>query len=431
MQSNGDAQILPERRRPPLQESAYSSNGPSRVNSTTRSPISAVASTLKGPFTDAPAFTPETPESQKAYELPDNRLEQSSTRENTKDSAAVSPLKPRVERGSDGFGGEARMSSEQEPDKEVQYRPGLGPMMGKKLDVANKMRKAVNAHKAFVPRAGGAGDRLLSKANKANEPDGVTGVVLPTRPPPQTDDQTAVPKALAETETQPEELKTLAKRLSPPPLVVPDTRDLTSAVEEKHIPQAEQREETMPQLERQISPASMPRPLVVQKSTKATESGVPKRKPNPFSGALAGLGLESTFGLDKRIADYEDQLNEFGWERDFLQKKQFDGLQAKMRREVGRIEAGGWLGQTEHGDHRIELFEKSIDKAISAVDEVDGLLTLYAVELSVSYFVLDRGIEKTNSGRHSWTTLLISKRSLTDCKSRLQIKSFCTPSLSN
>lgn len=82
--------------------------------------------------------------------------------------------------------------------------------------------------------------------------------------------------------------------------------------------------------------------------------------------------------------NFEDHLTRFGWERNFLQRKKFDTMQTSMRKEVGKIEAGTWLGPSDHRDIRVDEFEKSLDKAIEAVDEMDGLLTLYSVELSVS-----------------------------------------------
>jgi hypothetical protein len=47
------------------------------------------------------------------------------------------------------------------------------------------------------------------------------------------------------------------------------------------------------------------------------------------------------------------------------------------------VEAGSWLNHLEQKDDRVEAVEKMLDRAIAECDELEGLLTLYNVELSV------------------------------------------------
>lgn len=67
-----------------------------------------------------------------------------------------------------------------------------------------------------------------------------------------------------------------------------------------------------------------------------------------------------------------------------LDAKQVDSLQAGLRREIARLEAGSWIGHPEQKDERITQVGKLLDKAISECDTMDSLLRLYSVELSVS-----------------------------------------------
>jgi hypothetical protein len=68
---------------------------------------------------------------------------------------------------------------------EAAHRPGLGPSIKKTIgqkDAANAFRKAAAAAGAFRPRAGGAAAKLLAKDTKtSDEPDGISGVFVPSR----------------------------------------------------------------------------------------------------------------------------------------------------------------------------------------------------------------------------------------------------------
>ncbi|MDA4133763.1 MAG: hypothetical protein OK454_11675, partial [Thaumarchaeota archaeon] len=47
--------------------------------------------------------------------------------------------------------------------------------------------------------------------------------------------------------------------------------------------------------------------------------------------------------------------------------------------------AGAWLARWQEEDEGLEAIKRGIDVAIAECDEMDNLLTLYSVELSVSH----------------------------------------------
>jgi hypothetical protein len=60
-------------------------------------------------------------------------------------------------------------------------------------------------------------------------------------------------------------------------------------------------------------------------------------------------------------------------------------MKEEVERELNKIQAGGWLARIEEEDERIQAVQDGLQKVIDECDELDGLLTLYAVELSVSH----------------------------------------------
>ena len=232
--------------------------------------------------------------------------------------------------------------------------------MGKRLadkSTANKWKKAAQAAtvaSAFKPRAGGAGARLLAEKNKPAEsgPDGRTGVV------PAPGSRAHVPDGINE-------------RLA-----------------------REDRKEAMPEV--RISDAAPATELSLSgvQADLPTEHQaihlVQKAQPKPayqYDKILKTLDADISL-LGGQGQEYESTLSEFGWANSILKSKTVDSMEAEMRREVARLEAGPWLGQEgEAGDHKasgVEDFEKVLDKAIAECDEMDRLLSLYGVELSVS-----------------------------------------------
>lgn len=400
----GTVQKIPERRRPPLQESAYGDSTRSQEQDGAR-PKTPAESGLTVPNNNERPVTPTTPQPPGAFVTADPAPAGSPALKKEEQSAASATSADR----SINANGEVKPSEpEQTTSEQQQYRPGLGPMIGKKSAVADKFRKAATAHRAFVPRAGGAGERL-AKTKDAGDSDRITDVI-PAR-------STARNSTKEEARPKSPEPQVQDKRFSPAVLDIPQrpqSRELQDT-EAKN-----QGRPTSVQLEDPGQPdgssGDLPRPLSVQKIPRpASQPPVVreklKRKPNPFADAFANLGIDPALALDPRTIAFEDQLNDFGWECNFLQKKNLDSMHASMRKEVGKVEASSWLGHSDEKDARVDDFEKSLDKAIAAVDEMDGLLTLYSVELSVRSQLKSRMCARNADDYRHWSkTSRTSKR---------------------
>ena len=443
---SGSRQKVPERRRPPLQESALT--GPPRnsksnlerdVDSpkplTLRAPTQnvpkitqqGISSTIQGvpittqdipnsiaqdlrpePMTgdqfvsDArqplsipgvyvpPTPTPPPPPSRDERRLQPSEVDRASGSRNDELTRAISSEDVNVQ-SADPSSVSRPMTSD--PSDEQRFRPGLGPMMGKKsaTDVSSKIRKAANAYGAFKPRAGGAGERLLgSKTKNPNGPDGVTGVVpapsitrnlsqsggqLPIQTPPIEQGSPEIILSPLRPEDPPEvEVLTpigeLLREVGAPELVA----DVASnEIMEAVMPNGQTPDEGPKRSGRTSSPSPNRTSII--------------RRPNKYARCFTAMDIDPSV-LEGREDQYEAVLSEFGWEENALQIIKVEALEKELRREIGRLEAGSWLGKSHEKDERVEVVEKMLDKAIAECDEMEGLLTIYGVELSVSYVVL-------------------------------------------
>ena len=118
-----------------------------------------------------------------------------------------------------------------------------------------------------------------------------------------------------------------------------------------------------------------------------------KARPDETARYVTRLGIDPAL-LEGRSSDIDSVLNDFGsiWEKskekdqaEFARLRKPDEVEASLKRELSRVEAGSWLGSTslEGKDERVGAVERLLDKAIAECDELQGLLTLYSVELSV------------------------------------------------
>jgi len=253
---------------------------------------------------------------------------------------------------------------------ERQYRPGLGPMTKSSADTANKLRKAATALNAFKPRAGGAGERLLGvKAAATDEPDGVTRVV---------------PAPLSRSATPQDAVPTL-KSLNG---VDSNVRPLSLRIDKQSTPAPNGA----------ISPASPtgpPQPATLsvptvefsneQNTKRVSKISAPKprRQTDFFTKSLVAMQIDSSL-VNGQHLEYEAVLSEFNWDTNLLQTKQIDVLKTNLRRDIARLEAGSWLGDSDHKDDRVAMVEQLLNQSIEECDQMEGLLTLYSVELSVS-----------------------------------------------
>jgi hypothetical protein len=271
----------------------------------------------------------------------------------------------------------------------VQYRPGLGPMVKKKAkaaEAANALRKAAFAAGAFKPRVGGAAAKLFAKENKSDEPDGVSGVFVPQRAAPK--EEKALPvkeeKALpvreektmpAKEEKKPELDRTSKERPTIVTEVVPAVT-VSSPLDPTPIVAVTGTEE------KALSRAPSPEPPM-EKAEPDAEVRRKRRRSNQQIMNISRLGIDPSI-LDGRGLEFETSLSEFGWGSSELSAKNLGSLETDIKREIARVEAGSWLNHLDQKDDRVEAVEKLLDRAIAECDELEGLLTLYNVELSVS-----------------------------------------------
>ena len=235
-------------------------------------------------------------------------------------------------------------------------------------DAASKFRKAAAAAGAFKPRAGGAAAKFFApkEAKSSDEPDGISGVFVPQRKETLKDDVEKQPEArpkplapqasedrAASSELVP--LVTISSPLSPPPSAVKAEAE-----------------------ERALSPAA--EKPTVQPASQETEVRRKKRRSNQQIMNISQLGIDPRL-IDEQGLEFEGLLSELGWGSNELSAKKIESLENDIKHEIARVEAGSWLNHLEQKDDRVEAVERMLDRAIAECDELEGLLTLYNVEL--------------------------------------------------
>ena len=261
---------------------------------------------------------------------------------------------------------------EPQPEEEEFQKPGLGPMIKKKQrqDTANAFRKATTALNAFRPRAGGAGSKAILKEDKAStEANGVTGVF----PAPR------LLRMLSDDSNVSSDDITPSK---------PSFDSLGPKIPQLSLSRPESREEIVQTTAPTDPPAAKPErsePPELEALPKISEheNQSQKRRSYQQSKNLTALGVDPLL-LEGRCLDFESVLGEFGWTKTQRQPTKLDTMEADMQRALGRVEAGSWLGHMQHKDGRVNAVESMLDRAIAECEDLEGLLTLYSVELSVS-----------------------------------------------
>ncbi|KAI4284463.1 MAG: hypothetical protein L6R35_004911, partial [Caloplaca aegaea] len=254
------------------------------------------------------------------------------------------------------------------------HRPGLGPMIKAKRsnkEIASSFRKAATAYNSFKPRAGGAADKLREQQQSPTEgPDGITGVV----PAP------SLLKGV--TQTIPNQSRSQTPDLKMPEQAHPQVEVPMVTVDSpprKPSPRApvqlfdRQSQSQASPLDTEFAKPPLPdRPPEEQRRNRKSDHS------NEYARALA---LDPQI-LAGRTFDIETSLNDFGWGEEASQRCSYEDLQANVRKEVARAEAGGWLNSIKQNDDRIVALGGMMDRVIGECEELDGLLTLYGVELS-------------------------------------------------
>ena len=307
-------------------------------------------------------------------------------------------------------------AEEQTEDSEA-HRPGLGPMIKKKTgkDLATAFRKAATAYGAFKPRPGGAGERLLAKEKtQTNEPDGITSVVpapllrgmssestKPGTPEPIISQATPVQGSPAQEPPKVEITRVNTDEFPPPPPdLIPETPVIQTPEPTEEKPRS-----------RSISPAQERRR---------------RRREDNIAKYCQALGIEPII-LEGTEGYFDEILTDLGWHGRLSDEKKIEDLEADIRREIGRVQATSWLGNIEQQEGKIDQLARLIDRTIDECEELDGLLTLYSHELSVSGQsprLLDFVI-LICWNRLYMTMLHLSRHNPRVFKSRQPIRSFC------
>lgn len=253
--------------------------------------------------------------------------------------------------------------------------PGSGPG-----DAANKLRKAAAAAGAFKPRAGGAAAKMFAKEEKkSDEPDGISGVFVPKRAAPvEAPKEEVVEKKVEEPGSRPTSSR-LSRDL--PKITTEAVPAVTISGPKSPVPVINE-----PQPEPILEEAA-PAPTPEKLEAKAPETADPeprkkKRRSNQQVMNISKLGIDPSI-MDERGLGFESLLTELGWGGSAIAPKHIESLEKDIKREVARVEAGSWLNHLEQKDDRVEAVERMLDRAIAECDELEGLLTLYNVELSV------------------------------------------------
>lgn len=247
------------------------------------------------------------------------------------------------------------------PPEPEETRPAVDSTIKAKKskgEIAGAFWKAAAAASAFKPRPGGAAERLRQNQNKTSDgPDGITSVI-PAPPKPVPKPPEPVPAPVVE----------------PPPKAV--DRTPAPAIPEVKVTESES-----------TARPSSAQPSVKEKKKAEEPSAVEESRRSIVAGNdakyLATLGIDPSI-LNGRTSDFAKWLDYFGWvPGDKMRSRNFEELRTDLDREISRAQAGGWLARFQEEDERVEAIKKGIDLSISECDELDNLLTLYSVELSV------------------------------------------------
>ena len=269
-------------------------------------------------------------------------------------------------------------------EQEEEFRPGLGPMIRKKA-VADRMKKAALAANAFKPRPGGAAEKILqAKAEREakGEPDGITSVV----PRPVKQEMKQEEPAAKE----PDDLAVKAPSAISPQVEVsaasPTEQSLGGMDGTRGIELHDQAppSQVADEENQEIRPETDEKQKVEQRQLRQPQVKI-KRRSATHERYLDALGVDRSL-LANRCLDFEMMLHDFGWNDASLSPKALANMEADLRREQNRLDTASWLASPSQEANARQERENQVtsllDKAIHECDEMDGLLTIYNVELS-------------------------------------------------
>lgn len=310
----------------------------------------------------------------------------------------------------------AAPAEEQTEDSEA-HRPGLGPMIKKKTgkDLATAFRKAATAYGAFKPRPGGAGERLLAKEKtQTNEPDGITSVVPAPLLRGMSSDSTKP--------ATPEPVISQSTSVQGSPAQEPPKVEITRADTDEFPPPA-------PDVTLEAPVVQVPETTegkIRSRSISPTQERRRRRREDNIAKYCQALGIEPNI-VEGTEGYFDEILTDLGWHGRLSDEKKIEDLEADIRREIGLVQATSWLGNIEQQEGKIDQLAKLIDRTIEECEELDGLLTLYSHELSVSscHSRLLNWANLLRVNRLCMMTLHSLRHSLKAFRSKQPIRSFC------
>ncbi|KAK0944801.1 hypothetical protein LTR29_003614 [Friedmanniomyces endolithicus] len=299
---------------------------------------------------------------------------------------------------------------------EASYRPGLGPMI-KKNAVRDKFKKAAITANAFKPRPGGAAEKIMkAKAERdasgsgaggsvafpsGEVVDGVSGFVPRPAPAPAPAPAVSGHDALTdgprerEIQTPQQGVPVEAPKVQVTSPLTPVQKPLDSpGIMGLGLQGVQLTDDALPSGPLGAQPATpeqlakqeeaedqAERDLLDQRELRKPQVKI-KRRSASQNRKIAALGIDPALLEDKAL-DFEATLTDFGFFGPAaLDPKSLHNMEADIRREQDRLGAGSWLSQTDaQREEKITAVEGLFDRAIAECDELEGLLTLYSVEL--------------------------------------------------
>ncbi len=378
-QQSSDGLPPPERRRPPMD--------PSRPQDRDVVPPPLMSPTQKRePVFPPPRSMDRSP--QKSTDSAGSNLNERGASPEMRrpgDSSVASSVPPSARSDADSLPSmQSTVDEPQSPedvDDDEESRPGLGPMIKSKKskgELAGVLWKAASAATAFRPRPGGAAERLRMAQGKANDgPDGITGVVPAPPRPASRDKRPATP------DVQPPSTPTGPAPSQPPsapPPAAPEPTVPEVKVTESQPPSAAQSQDKQQAKE---PPKEQPKEAKAGKPDPSKDVAARTLVSGNDSKYLQALGIEASL-LDGRSQEFGKWLDFFGWvPGEQMRSRNVDELKVDIDRELNKAQAGGWLARFREEDERVDAIKKGVDLAMAECEEMDNLLTLYSVELSV------------------------------------------------
>ncbi|KAF3923789.1 hypothetical protein AA313_de0206910 [Arthrobotrys entomopaga] len=117
--------------------------------------------------------------------------------------------------------------------------------------------------------------------------------------------------------------------------------------------------------------------------SKTSLLSVRHKRPRSTAATIARSRYMSQIDLSSLTVDIDAVLDEFGWDGRTMK---IDDLEAEVRQELAKVESGNiWMATDDENkaanNTRIDELARRLDETLVQCDELDGLLTLYAVEL--------------------------------------------------